>query len=65
MSSRNKFILDDFNLGYLADYYSFKNKNVAKAAKALINLFREINPLLLSKKFRGKLINQNEDALQV
>lgn len=32
---------------YLATYYEYKNKNVTHAAKALINLVREINPYLL------------------
>lgn len=41
MCERNIFVLDKFTLNYLADYWSYKNKNVSKAAKGLINLFRE------------------------
>ena len=46
MCKRNKMILDEANLNYLANYYKYRNKNVSRSAKALINLFREINPKL-------------------
>lgn len=39
---------------YLCTYYEYKNKNVSRAAKSVINFVREYNPALLSKKFRGK-----------
>ncbi len=52
--SRNRVAVDEFSLNYLCDFYKFKNKNVSKAAKALINLFRNINPGLLNKKYRGR-----------
>lgn len=39
---------------YLSSYYDYKNKNVRAAAKALINLVRDINPYLLEKKYRGR-----------
>ena len=32
---------------YLATYYEYKNKNVSRAAKSLINFVREYNPMLL------------------
>ena len=54
MASRNKFILDEFNLNFLAQHYNYKNSNVARAAKAIINLYRTINPKLLDKKFYGR-----------
>lgn len=44
---------------YLCTYYEYKNKNVSKAAKSVINLVRELNNVLLPKKFRGQ--NQGED----
>lgn len=56
MCSRNRVAIDEFSLNYLCDYYKYKNKNVSKAAKGLINLFRQINPGLLSKKYRGGAI---------
>ncbi|CAG9539318.1 unnamed protein product [Cercopithifilaria johnstoni] len=38
----------------LTDYKRFKNKNVSMAARAIITLFRAINPKLLHRKDRGK-----------
>jgi len=38
---------------YLATYYEYKNKNVSRAAKSLINFVKEYNPMLLEKKYRG------------
>lgn len=49
MCKRNKLLLDEVNLSYLTNYYKYKNKNVSRSAKSLINLFREINPKLLDK----------------
>jgi len=40
-------IITEENMLYLGSYYDYKNKNVRMAAKALINLVREINPYLL------------------
>ena len=44
----NKELLD-----YMVNFRSFRNKNVVQAAKSLINLFRDINPGMLEKKYRG------------
>lgn len=60
MCIKNPAILDEFNLNYLAEYKDYKNKNVASAAKSIVNYFREVNPLLLNKKFRGRN-NQNAE----
>jgi len=38
---------------YLATYYEYRNKNVSRAAKSVINFVREYNPMLLEKRFRG------------
>lgn len=46
--------MDDFHLNYLAEFKNYKNRNVANAARSLINQFRDINPKLLNKKFRGR-----------
>lgn len=54
MCSKNVYLLDKFTLNYLSDYWSYKNKNVSKAAKSLINLYREKNPMLLERKYRGR-----------
>lgn len=50
---------------YLASYYDYKNKNVRMAAKALINLVREINPYLLEKKFRGRNPGEPADTTKI
>lgn len=39
---------------YLCTYYEYKNKNVAVAAKSLINAVREMCPEILEKKYRGR-----------
>lgn len=54
MCNKNIFILDQFTVNYLADYYGYKNRNVSKAAKSIINLYRDKNPRILSKKYRGR-----------
>lgn len=54
MCSKNWYILDKFTLNYLCDYWGHKNRNVSKGAKALINLYREKNPMLLERKYRGR-----------
>ncbi|KAK6013797.1 NUC130/3NT domain protein, partial [Ostertagia ostertagi] len=36
------------------DYKTYKNKNVSMAARALITLFRSVNPRLLARKDRGR-----------
>lgn len=61
MSVKNPLIMDADSLNYLAEYKTFKNRNVSAAAKSLINQFREINPKLLHKKFRGKDQCENVD----
>ncbi|KAJ1367734.1 delta 1-pyrroline-5-carboxylate reductase [Parelaphostrongylus tenuis] len=38
----------------LAEYKSYKNKNVSMAARSLITLFRAVNPRLLARKDRGR-----------
>lgn len=38
----------------LAEYKTYKNKNVSMAARALITLFRAVNPKLLARKDRGR-----------
>ena len=46
--------MDDFHLNYIAEYRNYKERNVSQAARAIINLFRDLNPDLLNKKYRGK-----------
>ncbi|GFY53345.1 protein SDA1 homolog, partial [Trichonephila inaurata madagascariensis] len=44
--------MDSDYLNDLAQYKKFKNKNVTEAAKSIINLFREINPKMLKRRFK-------------
>ena len=53
-------ITEDMML-YLATYYEYKNKNVSRAAKSVINFVREYNPMLLQRKFRGNDRGNNEE----
>ena len=58
-------MLDEFHLNYLADFRKFRNKNVAQAAKSIVNLYRELNPKLLKKDHRGRQINIiDEDQME-
>ena len=47
-------------MGYLATYYDYKNKNVSRAAKSVINFIKEYNPQLLPKKFRTRVMHEEE-----
>ncbi|GFQ96703.1 protein SDA1 homolog, partial [Trichonephila clavata] len=44
--------MDSEYLDDLAQYKKFKNKNVTEAAKSIINLFREINPKMLKRRYK-------------
>lgn len=46
---------------YLCTYYEYRNKNVSRAAKSVINFVREYNPDLLGKKYRGKERGEEEE----
>jgi len=46
----------------LAEYKSYKNKNVSMAAKSLINQFRVLNPALLRAKDRGRPEPKNKQV---
>jgi protein SDA1 len=58
MCNKNHLIMDEFHLNYLAEYRDYKNKNVSSAAKSIINLFREVNPKLLQKKYQGRRLEE-------
>ncbi|KAK6758992.1 hypothetical protein RB195_016299 [Necator americanus] len=45
----------------LAEYKTYKNKNVSMAARALITLFRAVNPRLLARKDRGRRTDGGEE----
>ncbi|GMT09943.1 hypothetical protein PFISCL1PPCAC_1240, partial [Pristionchus fissidentatus] len=46
----------------LAEYKTYKNKNVSMAARALITLFRQVNPKLLHKRDRGRLTAEQTEG---
>ncbi|GIY89881.1 protein SDA1 homolog [Caerostris darwini] len=52
--SRCPLAIDADLLHDLAQYDKYKDKNVTMAAKSLIKLYREINPKLLQRKYRGR-----------
>jgi len=54
MSERSPLMMDEFYLNYIAEYKSYKEKNVATAARSLVNYFRDVNPEMLDKKHRGR-----------
>lgn len=45
----------------LAQYKSYRDKNVSTAAKSLIHLFRTVNPDMLARKFRGKPTEETQE----
>lgn len=60
-SSRNPNTLDKVQMDYIiSSSKSMKNKSISIALKALINLYRDLRPELLEKKFLGK-----EEAIEM
>ena len=56
-------MLDSERIEVLSEYLNYKNKCVSNACKSIINLYREVNPSVLSKKLRGRVfkgISQGE-----
>ena len=54
MCSKAPLIMDADTLNYLASFKDYRNKNVKIAARALINLFRDLNPDMLEKQHQGR-----------
>eukprot|EP00331_Platyophrya_macrostoma_P026581 CAMPEP_0176438470 /NCGR_PEP_ID=MMETSP0127-20121128/19305_1 /TAXON_ID=938130 /ORGANISM="Platyophrya macrostoma, Strain WH" /LENGTH=811 /DNA_ID=CAMNT_0017822431 /DNA_START=20 /DNA_END=2455 /DNA_ORIENTATION=+ len=54
MCVKSPLMMDADTLNYLATFKDYKNRNVKQAARALINLFRDINPDLLEKQHQGR-----------
>ncbi len=48
-------IINEEMMLYLCTYYDYRNKNVSRAAKSVINFVREYNSNLLEKRFRGNV----------
>ncbi|KNC84059.1 hypothetical protein SARC_03721 [Sphaeroforma arctica JP610] len=53
MCTRSPLAMSSTLMSDLAEYKSYKDKSVMMAARALIGLFRDINPEVLPKKDRG------------
>uniref|UniRef100_A0A147BSR7 Protein SDA1 n=1 Tax=Ixodes ricinus TaxID=34613 RepID=A0A147BSR7_IXORI len=64
LCSRCPLVMSADLLHDLAQYKSYRDKNVSMAAKSLIQLFRTVNPDLLARKFRGKPTEETQE-LQV
>jgi protein SDA1 len=64
MCQRMPLLMESEDLNFLANLRYFKNKGVSTAARALINLYRDLNPMLLTKEFRGReKFDEAEDRL--
>uniref|UniRef100_A0A6G1SFI7 Protein SDA1 n=1 Tax=Aceria tosichella TaxID=561515 RepID=A0A6G1SFI7_9ACAR len=57
--ARNSEVMDEDLLQDLTQYQKYKNKNVSSAAKSLIHLYRIKNPNLLSRKDRGRPLDDS------
>lgn len=57
--ARNHEVMDEDLLQDLTQYQKYKNKNVSSAAKSLIHLYRLKNPNLLSRKDRGRPLDES------
>lgn len=54
-------VMSDDLLQDLAQYKSYKDKNVSMAAKSVIQLFRTVNPEMLKRKDRGRPTEASAD----
>ena len=54
-------IINEEMMLYLGTYYEYRNKNVSRAAKSVINFVKAYNPMLLEKKYRGNDRGDNEE----
>jgi protein SDA1 len=64
MCARCPLVMTQELLADLSQYRTHKDKGVNTAARSLITLYRELNPELLVKKYRGRP-NQGRDELSV
>jgi hypothetical protein len=54
MCSRKPLLVSDDDLKFLCELTKFKEKNVSRSVKALINLYRDLDPTMLPKQYRGR-----------
>ncbi|XP_073457103.1 protein SDA1 homolog [Aquarana catesbeiana] len=62
LTSRCPLAMTEELLQDLAQYKTHKDKNVCMSARALIQLFRTLDPKMLQKKFRGKPTEASTEA---
>lgn len=55
MCARKPLLISEEDLNFLCSLRGYKEKNVTTAVKTLINLYRDLNPLMLKKQYRGKM----------
>lgn len=57
------YAINEFSLNYCCSFNRYKEKNVAAAARSLINYYRDVNPDILEKKYRGRfdMLDKKED----
>lgn len=63
MCSRKPLVIEEEDLKFLCDLSKYKEKNVNRAIKCLINLYRDLDPTMLPKQYRGRRDenDKNED----
>ena len=61
MCQRMPLLIDEDDLNFLANLRYYKSKGVSSASKSVINLYRDLNPYLLRKEFRGKNFADEKD----
>ena len=54
LCARMPLLIDKDDLNYVCSLRKYKNKDVYRAVKGLINLYRDLNPGMLKKEFRGR-----------
>ncbi len=60
MSARCPLAMGEDLLRDLTEYKNYKNRAVVAASRSLIQLFRNVNPELLHKKDRVRVMSVNE-----
>lgn len=64
MCSRKPLLVTEDDLKFLCELTKFKEKNVSRSVKCLINLYRDLDPSMLPKQHRGRRDEgqQNDDS---
>ena len=54
MCARKPLIIEEEDLKFLCELSKYKEKNVNRSVKCLINLYRDLDPTMLPKAYRGR-----------